>query len=302
MNKQIKRIYPFLWRFVVGIVILLFLLYKLDFRKVYEAVLKVNIWIILIICFYAFLLILINTFIFDVLLRSLKKRVKFSDLFKYYAKAWSIGRFFPGRLGEFSIVYYLKKEKIPYGKGSVLALINKLATLITLGAISICGFFLFLSKEQAIKLTLLSLGLIVLICIFLFSRRIKGVIKKYILRKYASKFKGFSKYLLYFIGKKKKVLSVVFLISFARAVVAATTVAMLFWLYGVKVSLFMVIIINSLGVLAALLPISASGLGIKEATVVYFYSLLGVDPVITGTIYLLIRVVHYVIAGIIDLI
>jgi uncharacterized protein (TIRG00374 family) len=294
-----KKNIIFILKLLVGLSVLIFLLYKLNFIEVYNTLISVNIYVILLVLIHLFITVFISTLNFKVLLIPLKVDIGLFKLLKYYLIAWAIGRFLPGMLGEVPIVYFFKKHGISYGAGTSIVILNKLITFGVLIIIGIFGFFMFYSKTMASWLTLFFISFVIFICFILFSSKVKILVKKYILRKYASKFTGFSKNLYYLIKKKKKILFLNLCLTVSRAILSAIILFVIFLLFNINISFWIILIINSIGILIALIPISISGLGIKEAGVIYFYSQVGVSPTIAGSIYLLIRFIGFIVAGII---
>ena len=70
---------------------------------------------------------------------------------------------------------------------------------------------------------------------------------------------------------------------------------------GIKVSPFIIASISAAGKIISLIPITLSGLGVRESVIIYFYSILGISPVIIGSIYIVNIFVYYVLAGILVL-
>lgn len=286
-------------RIIIGLLIIIFLLYKLDFIKVYQTILKINLIVILLILLHYTITVLMNTLNLKVLLTSLNLKIKFLDLLKSYLLSYSFGRFSPATLGEFSLIHFLKRRGIEYGKGAVTAVIFKSMVFIILSIIGILGFFLFFPAKQAIKITLFLIILIIIFSFSLISNKIRKLIKKYILRKYSSKFKGFSKNLFYVIKKKKRILLLSSFIYFIRLLLGAFLIYLIFLSFNIKLPIFIIMIINAMGLLVSLIPISISGLGIKESTTVFLYSTLGISAIISGSIYLLLTSFYFIICGII---
>src|SRR5450432_974447 len=63
------------------------------------------------------------------LLLNTQRRLPFLRVFKYYCFGWTAGLVSIGKIGEFSIAYYLKQEGIPYSKSLAIVLLDKVVTL-----------------------------------------------------------------------------------------------------------------------------------------------------------------------------
>jgi len=289
MNSKIKL----LIKWIIGLSILFTLTYKLDINQILNTLSKLNIIIILLVFAWISTPIL-NAYNYKIILNAMGIKLKFSKIIWYYMISLSLGKFTIGKLGEFSIVSLLKQEKIGYGYSTCLFVIDKLITFITLILIGSIGFFIFFEFNTAIKLLIISLIILIILLLSLRSPFIRSIIKKLILKEKAKDFKGFYKNIVYVIKTKKKALFADFIVTLLRFVAGGILIYILLLYFNISVPIPVVIIINSIGTIMALIPISISGLGIKESTVIYLYSLIGINPVIIGTIYILIRVVGFI--------
>lgn len=284
-----------LLKIVVGFLILFFLFYKIGLGDIYSTLLKTNLLYVLVYLILLFLLFVIGTINIKILLRPFKTRIPFLRLLRYYMASWSAGLFIPGRIGEFLLAYFLKKNDIEYGKGVIIPLMDRVLAFIALAIFAIIGAFIFFTINDAIKIVI---TLVVLLIIFYFvfinsfGRRI---IRKYILRKYASRFEGFydnfKKYL-----KNKRVISLAFLNTVIKQVLTAITIYSLFLAFNTHINPFYIIIMHSVIVILSFIPISINGLGVKEASAVVLYSLIGVKPEITLSTYIIMTVITYIFA------
>ncbi len=284
-----------LLKIVVGFLILFFLFYKIGLNDIYSTLVKTNLLYVLLYLVLLFLLFVIGTINVRILLKPFRTKIPFSRLLRYYMASWSAGLFIPGRLGEFLLAYFLKKNNIEYGKGIIIPLIDRLLAFFTLAIFAIIGAFIFFTINEAIKIIMgLVILLIVLYFVFInsFGRKI---IRKYILRKYASRFEGFYDNLKEYL-RNKKTLFLAFLTTIIKQVFTAITIYSLFLAFNTHVNVFYVIIMHSVIVILSLIPISVNGLGVKEASAVVLYNLIGVKPEITLSTYLIMTVVTYIFA------
>lgn len=285
-------------KIIISLSILLYLLYKLNFSEVYKTILAVSIFIIILIILRYFGLVFINSLNLKILTKSLRLRVSLPTLFKYNLLSYAVGQYSPGRAGEISLAYFLNKKGISYGEGTAVFIMDKLISTFALIVFSIFGFFIFFPKILAIKVSLLLIAFLAGLCFFLILKKTRKFAKKYILRKYSSKFKGFSRNLLYLLKRKKRFLLLNVLITFGRILFGGYIIYLILLFFDIKISFFLVPTISSVGIISSSLPISISGLGVRESIVVYLYSQFNVAAVIIGSVYLLITFLHYIISAI----
>ncbi len=296
------RKYSLLIRTLLGVLILAFLVYKLDFGKILNAISGLGVAVVLFLILKYILEISINTANIKILLGSTGEKISFLRLLKYFLVSYSIGLFSLGRIGDLSLIPLLKRENIDYGKSTPVLFLDKLITLISLAIFSGYGFFLFLPKNSALEISALLLSIIIILILLLFLKRIRKFIKRYLLGRYYKNFRGFSKNLYLLLREKKKVLLVDFMLTVTSIIGSAMILNFILIHAGIKVNPFIIAAISSAGKIISIIPISLSGLGIRESVIVYFYSLLGISPVIIGSIYIVNVFVYYILAGLFVLI
>lgn len=199
---------------------------------------------------------------------------------------------FPGRLGEFSLSYYLKGENINLGRGFAAVVTDKLITVtisMVLGMIAVSIFM----KGQHITAFVLYIFLMMMLFVLLLSSTSREFIKKWILRKYSRHFAGFSKTLFAYEQEHKGMVLLNMTFTFVRMVVLALSAKAIFLALETDIPLITLILVSGLETLSNSIPLTVNGLGIKQAIGVYVFSAIGVSPVITGTRYVLGFFIEY---------
>lgn len=199
---------------------------------------------------------------------------------------------FPGRLGEFSLSYYLKGENINLGRGMAAVVTDKLITVtisMILGIIAVSVFM----KGQHITAFVLYVLLMLMLFVLLLSSRSREFIKRWILRRYAHHFAGFSKTLFLYEREHKDMVALNMLFTLVRMIVLALSAKAMFLALETDIPLLTLILVSGLETLSNSIPLTVNGLGIKQAIGVYVFSAIGVSPVITGTRYVLGFLIEY---------
>lgn len=283
-------------KLLFGFSIIFTLFYKIGFVKIYNVLITTNIYYFI---FFLLIILITNTLSIvniNLLLRAIGYKLPFIRVLKYYYLSWSFGMFFPGKLGEFSLAYFLKKENISFGEGIVISLIDKIITFIVMSALATIGFFLFLEKGQAIRLMILLVLILAISLIFLLTNKSRSLIKKYLLRKYETIFARFSQTFFYIIRHRIGILILNYLITVLRIFIAALGTFMLFSSFNQHVPLFYVMVLNAVVTISGLIPITVNGLGINQSMAVILYSLVGVDAAITAGVFTIILIANYLSA------
>lgn len=280
-----KKIISSFLKFGLGVGLLLVLFMTIGFKEIYQNLTQINILYIPFLILIWYFVLLIGSINIWILLKPLGKKVVFSKLFQYYLLTWASILVIPGRLGEFSLVYFLKKEQIEIGEGFAILVLDKLMTIILSFIISLFGIFIFFTADVAFKIITLFLLVLAFGLFFIFNRIGRNLIKKYILRKYASKFKGFYVTLRRYIRNYKKILLLNAIITSLRLIIMSFILYLIFVAFNQPISFVYVIIILCIMTILALIPITTNGLGIKEVSGVILLSKLGIDSVISTAIF-----------------
>jgi uncharacterized protein (TIRG00374 family) len=243
-------------------------------------------------------ILLLGTLNINILLKAINWKIEFLELFRYYLLAWSLGLIIPGKFGEISLVYFLKKEELPLGKGLAVTMIDKAITLGTLLFFAIFGFFLFFTPAQAFQIIAIIVFLILVSSPLILSDFGRNFVKKHILRKYEKSFAGFSKTLNYYLRAKKKILVLNTILTVFRQLFMVGVFFLLFLAFDQRVSFIYILLINSVVSIVSLIPITISGLGIRESMNVLLYGMVGVLPDIAAGVSLICLVINYIFAGV----
>ena len=286
-------------RFFLGILIICLLIYKIGFSALCETFKNIDIRL-----YFLFLLIsvltnfILGTLNISILLSKIKK-INFSKLLSFYSLSWALGLFVPGKLGEFSIVYFFKKEEIEIGKGTAVAIIDKFITFVVLSIFSIIGFFIFFSFYDALKISLIIIFVIILFLILITNKKIMILVRK-IIGGLSNKFSGFSRTFKHYLRHNKKILLYNFIITSVKWIITGISVFVLFRAFGeTNIGIVNIILVNSIVLIAGLIPITINGLGIKQLVALFLFDKINVNPSITLSVYIVTLTTNYCLAALI---
>jgi len=240
-----------------------------------------------------FLSFILGAFAVAILLKKINKNFSFLTLTRYYINSWVISNVLPARVGDFSLVIFLKKEKVKAGEGSALLFLNKLITLLVLLIFAAFGFFIF-SNTNVLWILLGVLILIILLGYGILSGKI-GILANKFWKKIANFYKEFEETWRLYVLKGKKYLFGNFLITILTWGLASLQIYILFLAFNYHVGFFTVLVISSITDVLSFIPISISGLGIRETSAVFLFSRVNVDSAVTASVYLTLLVIKYVI-------
>ncbi len=287
-------------RFGLGFAILALLLYKIGIEDI-ASVLKNIRWAYLI----PTLVIYVSTFAFsackiDLLLKSLGHKINFLRLIKCSTTAWAVGVITPAKLGEFSLVYFLKENNVSMGKGAALSLLDRIISVCTISFVAVIGVIIYFTLKKALELGILLLAGIIIGVALIKSETVRGFIKRCILKKYSENFRGFTKTFFGILNNKKGAVLGNTIITLIKGAVGALVTYSLFLALGVRIDYYHAFFISAITSLVSLVPITISGLGIKEASTVYLFNYLaGIETSIVAGVALLNLIIKYCIAALV---
>ncbi|MDD5446568.1 MAG: lysylphosphatidylglycerol synthase domain-containing protein, partial [Methanocellales archaeon] len=166
-----------------------------------------------------------------------------------------------------------------------------------LSVIAIYGFFIFFEREAALQVTFYLILLLLLGVLLIRSKRARRLIQDILLAKYAKSLEGFYRNLEFLLKHRKGRIALNASLTFGQWVLGAFVKYLIFLYFDVPVLFFAVLAINCMGAILAMLPVSISGLGITEGSAVYLFYKIGVDPTITGGIFLFVTFMRYMVAS-----
>lgn len=274
---SIKKFLP-----LIGILILIFLIYSIGLNKIVLAFLRVNPFYIV---FYLVLfvpLLFLQAFKWFYLMEKQGLKVKFFDAFKLNI----IGVFFsfitPGKIGSLIKIFYFKENT---GKSSYKSfssvLIDKFMDLASVFFIAFLGT-IFLSKifYGLFFVVLLLIMCFALLFYILFSKKrtrfFLGWIYRFLLPKNLKKLGKKSFNAFYERLPKKRFILVNFILSLVAWLLIYFQGFVMAKAFGVKISFFEFISIDSIATIVSLIPVTISGLGTKELTLVGLFSFFNV--------------------------
>jgi glycosyltransferase 2 family protein len=269
---------------IIGILIFVYIFLRVDISEVYEVVAKARMDYLLIVLLLAMPILLLKSWRWKYLLKMQGMDYDLKCAFLIYLSSGYLGVITPGRVGEFAKVFYLKEDKgINLGKAFSSVLFDRVLDLSVLLIFSFAGILHFFSaKSYFYTFPIFLMFIIVMAIIFLNARiRNKGlhIIKKWIPSiklqdkmdlHYSSFFEAMNDF------KSMKILIPIAASFFAYFIFYFSCYLMAASL-GIQISFLNIIYCVSVANLISLIPISISGIGTRDATLIFLFSLLGLN-------------------------
>lgn len=283
-------------KLAIGIFIIWFISKKIGFTNITSVLLKINVTYIPLIVVLYLVTLLISCYKLKIILDSQSYKSDFWRFFMQFLTSISVGMFLPGKIGDFSLSYFLKKEynvKVSHSFSAIL--IDKVITLtffilITLTGISIL-FSELIKSYINIAIAILIFG-VVFITFILYGRSLI----KLIFGKYYENFVETTTFSVDIVKHKNYLLMINLFLTLIRSVVLTFMYYFAFLSFSYNISFINLFFINSISIFISVIPISISGLGIREGSAVFLLDKLNVPNTITFNSFIIVTIVIYLIA------
>ncbi len=276
----------------VSIAIISLLVYKIGAQDIFN-IIKTTSPLAFLIIFIGYLLnALLNSASFYFILSTIGAPLRYSRIFLSFVKSWGIGSVLPGKVGDLSIIYFLKKEGINARDSTAMYAIDKMVVLLFFVIIAMITAWLFLPVNAFYLL--LAFLLFSIASFFMFLRYGKALIRK-LFGKYSKYIESFHAN-IHLITKKPLLLFILFIISSLRWLVLSFSMWILLSMANEHVSFAYVFLFSVTANILALLPVTVSGIGLKEAAFVYLYALIGASTSIVLAVSIVYSFVTIVLA------
>ena len=288
----------------IGLFILLYIFFKIDLNELKNEITGINILPLLIAMGLNIPHLFIKSLRWNYLLRQQNICLTYWETFLPYMSSLYIGFITPGRVGEFIKAFYLKTYKgISLSRGFSSVLIDRLFDLyllLILGSIGIWKFDILGKFSDAF---LLLSALVILVPLIMFNKKlvmrmVKILYNFTVLNRIKGEIEGsFEDFFngMYQLANLKLLVSVLYTcIGYFMFFIQCYLIvlAMDLSINFVSISLFMAI-----SNLISFIPISISGLGTRDATLIFLFTIIGLKPEIAVSYSFLVFITFFLVSG-----
>ncbi|MBN1420483.1 MAG: flippase-like domain-containing protein [Planctomycetes bacterium] len=290
--KRILRLLPF----ALGFVLLALLIHKVGFRPLVDTLASVDLrFQPLLIGIYLLAQALSAAALF-VLIRPLAPACRFLEVFLRYLVVSSVALATPGRIGDFLMAAHLRTKGVPFARGCAVVFADKAITLFAYLLIAAAGAYPLLGVPAGAGLTAALLAGLAAFGILARSDRLESRVERLLSGRRGPLRGGYSQ-LRAFCTAHIPLLLVNLLLTGIRMAVASLFLWVLLRSLGVSVGFVGVLLVHALVQIVLLIPITVSGLGIREGAMVGFFVLIGVEASAACAAALLTTVLAYLYAA-----
>ncbi|MBU2473111.1 flippase-like domain-containing protein [Patescibacteria group bacterium] len=275
-NKKIKIFFQ-----ILGPLIFIYILFKIDYQLFFKEISLLKWYFLILAIILVFLLIIIKALRWRIVLLSLDINISKLKCVNLHWVGTFVGIITPGRFGELIKVYFLKNKGYNSFCSFFSVILDRIADVFVLLFFNVLIFVFFFKDVGIYVIPIGFFLLLVIVFIFLlmdqrsyFNKLFIRLIGKFFLIDFKdyNRF-TFSKLWQGIKGLKKKEVIYFFIYLIISWFVYFSARYAIALSLGLNLSFIDITIISSSMALMSILPISIAGLGTREATAIYFFSL-----------------------------
>lgn len=292
----------------LGILFLILILTKIDVKLLVKYLSNTNPFLCLLVLLLNVPQFFIKSFRWNQLLKQQKVIYSALDSFNIYISSIFIGFITLGRLGEFLKAVYLKSDKgISLSKGMSSVLVDRLFDLYLLIILGLIGIWKFDILGKLSSTSLLLLIIFILFPLLILNKQFMGkiisliynsVIKKKVQLKdkikIVEKFEDFYNGINHLINLKLIFSALLTCLSYSVFFIQCYMIAIAM---GLSINFITITLFMAISNLISFIPISISGLGTRDAALIYLFSLINLTPELAVSYAFLVFITFFVCGG-----
>lgn len=276
--KKIASRWKIIYRLVGGF-IFIFIIIRLDFKNIFNIFQDVKIGYMLIAVVFSVVHFVFKASRWNSLLKLQKIHCPAYEAWKIYMSAVYIGLITPGRVGEMAKVFYLKNKynTLPYGRILTSVLLDRFLDIILIFIFSLFGIAAYF-PQYLLVISLSLVGILFFSAVFYFRKNFSNTFLNSIFTKLIPKsFKEELKFQVneFILGckdfKHREIVYPIMYLIIAYFFFYLQAYLICIGL-NIHISILYLVVAFSTACLLSLLPISIAGIGIRDATLIVFFS------------------------------
>ena len=289
---------------LVGLVILFFILSRLDFRALLIQFKHINLYLLFSAIVLNLPLLFIKSLRWKVFLDAQKLSISIKKAFSIYLSSLYIGFITPGRLGEIIKASYLKQNRVTsFSKGLSSAIMDRLLDLYLLILLGSFGVY-YLVKGRGVSLEFVfGLALVISLPIIILHPKFLNLFTRFIFGKLVpKKFRDkLNESIHEFSEGMKQIIQPILLSGICLTVFSYSL--FFFQCYcvarsmGLPIGYFELALIMSIVNLVTFIPISISGLGTREASMIFLFKTIGLSTEVAVSFSFLVFFTSFLCGG-----
>lgn len=275
------------WFILIGIILFAFILLNIDVGKVLTHLSEANLSLIFLAIIVVFFITILKGIKWKLLVNAHELNFSTIDCIKTFCIGFFLGVVTPGRIGDFSRAAYLKKKGNSFFQGISSIVFDRIIDIAILLVLSIVAVFVFAQffHKDIISLPLLAIIFVIFIavCIIALKKNLSRIFLKplafLIPMQYKSLIKNSMDSFYNGVAKAKQKKLLIILAAFIGIVTWLLSIfgafLVLIALNIQQIPMLFVFVIVPIITLLEILPISFSGIGTRDAALVFLFSFFG---------------------------
>ena len=292
---------------LIGVAIFAYLLSTINLGKLATSLLNINWLYIAILIPIMVLLVALKAVKWNMLITAYKIKLPFARAFWTWLIGFSISLITPGKVGDFARAYYIK-DKADLGKSLTTVIIDRIIDVIALFVMTLLGLVIFISTfvrsgKIALPIAALFALFVVGVVVFLKKRLVTFIARPFFNKLAPANYKPKLRKLYHdFYGgveemnKNKKPVAFSVVITFAAWFISVFQFYIMALALGINVAYTFMLVVFPVILLLEALPISFSGLGTRDAALIFFFSFVSIGPEAAVSLSILLLIVNYATA------
>jgi len=275
---------------VIGILLFIIILTRIDLPSLFAIFFSINPFFLGCALIVNGIIVVVKSLKWKLIVSTLKKEISLPASIRAFLIGFSFSVLTPAKLGDFVRAFYIRDEQCSLGKALSSVVTDRLIDIVTLFSFAFIGILVF---SVMFHIEILSVSLLVLLAVAIASG-IYIVTNKnllsWLLRPFFNIFiphhhkKIISEYYHdFFLGLSvffhdKKIFLLVMVVGIISSVLPFVYAYLLALSIGISLELTFFVIVIPIISLLDLLPISISGIGTRDAALIFLFGLQGISP------------------------
>ena len=300
MIKKLAKFFP-----AIGIILFIYIISKIDLAAVAQNFLNIDLRFLALAFVLTIPSLLIKTLKWKQLVNPFNVELSMKEGISAWLAGFFIGLITPGRVGDLARAFYLK-EKMKIGSALTTVVIDRVLDIFVLMALSVLGVFFIITNfhidGKIIQIIFGTFVLVIIAAIVFFQKKYASALLKplfniFVPEKYKERLK--SSYQDFYDGittlkANKGAIAKAAMLSVIAWIITFTNYFVLSLAIGLNVEYFFILMIMPIVLLVEILPISFSGIGTRDATLILFFAIIGLSANSAVALSLTILIFNYI--------
>ena len=300
MIKKLAKFFP-----AIGIILFIYIISKIDLAAVAQNFLNIDLRFLALAFVLTIPSLLIKTLKWKQLVNPFNVELSMKEGVSAWLAGFFIGLITPGRVGDLARAFYLK-EKMKIGSALTTVVIDRVLDIFVLMALSVLGVFFIITNfhidGKIIQIIFGTFVLVIIAAIVFFQKKYASALLKplfniFVPEKYKERLK--SSYQDFYDGittlkANKGAIAKAAMLSVIAWIITFTNYFVLSLAIGLNVEYFFILMIMPIVLLVEILPISFSGIGTRDATLILFFAIIGLSANSAVALSLTILIFNYI--------